>query len=64
MSRSNLIRVLCARRQVVLGEEDYARVEGLIPVLLTPGSAETLAVKIYRTARTENKSAAEALRAA
>src|SRR5215467_13329625 len=58
-----LIRVLCARQQLTLGEDDYKAVAETLPVLLTPGSAETLAVKIYRIARTENKSAAEALRA-
>jgi len=58
-----LIRVLCARQQLTLGEDDYKAVAETLPVLLTPGSAETLAVKIYRIARTENKSPAEALRA-
>jgi len=58
-----LIRVLCARRQLTLGEDDYNAVAEALPVLLTPGSAETLAVKIYRISRTENKSPAEALRA-
>src|SRR6516162_2330852 len=56
-----LIRVLCARRQLTLGEDDYKLVAETLPVLLTPGSAETLAVKIYRIARTENKSPEEAL---
>ena len=59
-----LIRVLCARRQLALGDDEYRAVESSLPILLTPGSAETLAVKIYRIARTENKSAGEALRAA
>ena len=58
-----LIRVLCTRHQLTLGEDDYKTVADSLPVLLTPGSAETLAVKIYRIVRTENKSPAEALRA-
>ena len=58
-----LLRVLCNRRQLTLQEEDYQSVEGALPLLLTPGSAETLAVKIYRISRTENKSPGEALRA-
>ena len=58
-----LIRVLCARRQLTLGEDDYKAVAETLPVLLTPGSAETLAVKIYRIARTQNASPGEALRA-
>jgi len=59
-----LLRVLCNRRQLVLTEEDYHAVEGAVPVLLTAGSAETLAVKIYRIARTERRNPGEALRAA
>lgn len=58
-----LLRVLCNRRQLTLNEEDYRSVEGALPLMLTPGSAETLAVKIYRISRTENKSPGEALRA-
>lgn len=58
-----LIRVLCKRRQLVLSDDDYSAFESTLPVWLTPGSAETLAVKIYRIARTEGKSPAEALRA-
>lgn len=58
-----LIRVLCARRQIVLTEDDYSAVEANMPVLLTPGSAETLAMKLYRISRTEAKTPGEALRA-
>ncbi len=58
-----LIRVLCNRRQLTLTEDDYRAVENIVPVLLTPGSAESLAVKVYRIARTESKSPADALRA-
>lgn len=47
-----LLRVLCARRQLVLTDGDYHLVKENMPVLLTAGSAETLAVKIYRVART------------
>lgn len=59
-----LIRVLCIRRQLILSDDDFSSVESSMPVLLTPGSAETLAVKIYRIARTEGKSPTEALRSA
>jgi ATPase family associated with various cellular activities (AAA) len=58
-----LIRVLCNRLQMNLNDDDYRAVESSLPVLLTPGSAETLAVKIYRISRTEAKSPGEALRA-
>jgi len=60
----DLLSVLCKRRQLTLTDDDFKAVEAALPVLLTPGSAETLAVKIYRIARTENKSATAALRAA
>jgi SpoVK/Ycf46/Vps4 family AAA+-type ATPase len=56
-----LIRTLCKRRDVTLAVEDYRAVESTVPILLTPGSAETLAVKIYRTVQTQAKSPAEAL---
>ena len=58
----DLLRVLCNRRQLVLTDDDYRAVEGTIPVLLTAGSAETLAVKVYRISRIEGRSPGEALR--
>ena len=58
----DLLRVLCNRRQMVLTDDDYRAVEGIMPVLLTAGSAETLAVKVYRISRTEGRSPGEALR--
>ena len=57
-----LIRTLCKRREIILNDEDLSAVQANLPVLLTPGSAEALAVKIYRIAKTERKSAGEALR--
>jgi hypothetical protein len=59
----DLLNVLCKRRQLDLTEDDYSTVERTLPLLLTPGSAETLAVKIYRIARIEGKSPGGALRA-
>ena len=59
-----LLRVLCARRQIELTDKDFAAVSDTMPVLLTAGSAETLAVKVYRISRTENRSPGDALRAA
>ena len=49
-----LMRVLCRRKGVVLQESDFDALKDLIPPLLTPGAAETLAVKIYRTTRTSD----------
>ena len=52
----------CQKRNVVIQESDFASVEPLIPLLLTPGAAETLAVKIYRLVRTSNSGPLESLR--
>jgi hypothetical protein len=57
-----LIRALAKRRNVELHESDYASLESLIPKLLTPGAAEAIAVKLYRSVRTEGLSAVDALR--
>jgi SpoVK/Ycf46/Vps4 family AAA+-type ATPase len=58
----DLLRMLCKKRGVVMAEEDALTFEPLMPLLLTPGAAETLAVKIYRLARTSNSSVQEVLR--
>lgn len=57
-----LIRALAKRRGVELQESDFAAVETIIPALLTPGAAESIAVKLYRSVRTEGLSAVDALR--
>jgi len=59
----DLLRTLCSRRQIELGEAEYSAVQGAMPLLLTPGSAETLAVKVYRIVRTQGKNPIDALRA-
>jgi hypothetical protein len=56
--------MLCQRRQLSLGEAEYEAVREVMPLLLTPGAAETLAVKVYRVVRTESKSPLDALRSA
>ncbi len=58
-----LLRALAKRRGVELQESDFAGVESLIPQLLTPGAAESIAVKIYRAVRTEGLTPIDALRA-
>jgi hypothetical protein len=60
----DLLRMLCLRRQVSLGEVEYEAVRGVMPLLLTPGAAEALSVKVYRFVRTENKSPLDALQSA
>jgi hypothetical protein len=57
-----LLRALAKRRGVELQESDFASVEALIPKLLTPGAAESIAVKLYRAVRTEGLSPVDALR--
>ncbi len=47
-----LIRGLCAKRGVVIEESALAELRGMMPRLLTPGAAEAIAVKVYRTTRT------------
>ncbi len=58
----SLIRMLCQKRGVSIPETDFEGMEALIPLLLTPGAAETLAVKIYRLVRTSQCSPLDALR--
>src|SRR6266852_3999635 len=55
-----LIRTLCRRRQLEIAEEEFAGLNAQLPLMLTPGSAETLAVKVYRMVRTESKTPPQA----
>jgi hypothetical protein len=57
-----LIRALAKRRGLELTDADYAAIEPLIPKLLTPGAAESIAVKLYRSVRTEGLNPIDALR--
>jgi hypothetical protein len=57
-----LLRALAKRRGVELQESDFAAIESLIPKLLTPGAAESIAVKLYRAVRTEGLAPIDALR--
>jgi hypothetical protein len=57
-----LLRALAKRRGVELQESDFAAVEAVVPKLLTPGAAESIAVKVYRAVRTEGLSPVDALR--
>jgi hypothetical protein len=59
----SLIRALAKRRGVELQESDFAAVEPLIPKLLTPGAAESVAVKLYRAVRVDGLQPVDALRA-
>jgi hypothetical protein len=59
----DLIRALCGKRGINLQDSDFASLEPLVPLLLTPGAAETLAVKIYRLVRTSGSSPLETVHA-
>ena len=56
----SLLRALCKKKQVPLDKESFEALKSLIPGWLTPGAAESLAVKIYRLVQTKNLPAAEA----
>ena len=55
--------MLCQKRGINLQDSDFPSLQTLTPLLLTPGAAETLAVKIYRLVRTSGCSPVEAVRA-
>jgi len=57
----DLIRTLCLRNSIDLGESSFSRLEPQMPVLLTPGAAEALVSKTYRRVCTGNESAESAL---
>jgi hypothetical protein len=50
----DLLRKLLKKRSVELPADSFAALERYVPLLLTPGAAEALAVKIYRLVRTSN----------
>jgi len=57
----DLLRALCRRQKLDIPQSAYDGLMPRIPVHLTPGTAEMLAVKTYRIVRTQDKSAVEAL---
>jgi hypothetical protein len=58
----SLIRMLCQRRGINLQDSDIANIQSMTPLLLTPGAAEALAVKIYRLVRTSGCTPVDAVR--
>ncbi|HVH89329.1 MAG TPA: ATP-binding protein [Terriglobales bacterium] len=50
-----LLCMLLKKRGIVPPEHSFASLDSFIPLLLTPGAAEALAVKIYRLVRTGNQ---------
>ncbi len=59
----DLIRNLCKKRGVDIQEDAFPALERLVRSLLTPGAAESLAVKVYRLVRTSSSKPVDALRA-
>jgi SpoVK/Ycf46/Vps4 family AAA+-type ATPase len=57
-----LIRALGKKHDLDLPKECPEGILPLIPELVTPGAAESIAIKVYRQVRTENVDAVEALR--
>jgi len=58
----SLIRMLCQRRGINLQDSDFGGLQPITPLLLTPGAAEALAVKIYRLVRTSACTPLDAIR--
>ncbi len=58
----DLVLALCRKRGVTLEAPPSAELEALVPTLLTPGTAEALAVKVYRQVRAHGLRPEEALR--
>lgn len=56
-----LLRALCGARGVQISKESFTKFEELIPNLLTPGAAEAIAVKVYRSMMARELSAEDAL---
>ncbi len=56
----SLLRALCKKKQAPLAKESFDSLQPLIPQWLTPGAAESLAVKIYRLVKTKGIPAEEA----
>jgi SpoVK/Ycf46/Vps4 family AAA+-type ATPase len=52
----DLLRMLLKKRGIDLHADSLASLEPFVPLLLTPGAAEALVVKVYRLVRTSNLS--------
>lgn len=51
---ARLLRALCRRVGLEVGEDELLRLGEKLPLLLTPGAAEAIATKAYRTFRTQS----------
>jgi hypothetical protein len=57
----DLLRMLLKKRGIEVDAGKLSSLEGFLPLLLTPGAAEALAVKIYRLVRTSSLSTDQVL---
>ncbi len=57
----DLIRFLCRSRGIEISPDNFDALAPKVPLLLTPGAAETIAVKTYRLMRTKSIEPAAAL---
>ena len=57
-----LIRALCKKQKVDLPKEALSELKPLIPKLVTPGAAESLAIKVYRLIKTRGLEPVAALK--
>jgi len=57
----DLLRMLLKKRSIELPADSFASLDPFMPLLLTPGAAEALAVKIYRVVRTSGLKVDEVL---
>ncbi len=57
----HLIQALCKRRGLEIPDSTFETVQAHVPLLLTPGAAEALAVKVYRLVKVEKLDAVAAL---
>ena len=60
---ARLLRALCRRMGLDVSEEQLLQLGAKLPLLLTPGAAEAIAVKAYRIARTQSLAAIQAIEA-
>ena len=57
----NLIAILCKRKDLDFSEGLFEQLKGQMPILMTPGAAEALSMKLYRQVKTSDQNADEAL---
>ena len=59
-----LLRALCKKKQAPVPESTFVAIKDLIPNWLTPGAAESIAVKVFRLVKTKSITPEAALEAA